>query len=193
MPQRVVITAADSVFACHATEQLLEAKVSVTAIADPTAALKQASRLLTLSGAEQGLDLLTADLTADFPLTRYLANADSAVCVIQESASLSNMKCTEIETRRALAMLRAASASERLFRVVLLLGQSDCLGSGMQQVEKAARDYMAQNRPDFDLVVVSQNAFVSASDAAAATIEALEQEQAIDRYAPKAEEIAATA
>ncbi len=181
MSEQVLVSGANGFIASHSIAQLLEqGKRVIGTVRNPSDETRTA-HLWALPGAEAGLTLVAADLTADDPFSAY---TDVDAILHMASPYVLNVADAQKDlvdpaVQGTVSMLRAAAKSPRVKRVVLtssmaaitdepdgrLLSEADWNDKSTltrnayyyskTMAERAAWDFMEREKPGFDLIVIN--------------------------------------
>jgi dihydroflavonol-4-reductase len=181
MPDSVLLSGATGFIAGHTIEKLLAEGHRVTGTVRDPAASGKVAHLRAMPGAEERLELVAADLTAEDPFSAHMD-----VDVVLHMASPYTLSVKDAQrnlvdpaVQGTLSMLTAAAASKRVRRVVLtssmaaitdepdgrVLTEADWNDKSSltrnayyyskTMAERAAWDFIEREKPGFDLVVIN--------------------------------------
>ena len=182
MQHSVLVTGATGFIASHAIERLLAHGHSVKGTVRDAKATAKNAHLLAMPGAKERLILVAADLNDADPFSAHVMDVDTIMHMA--SPYVINVKDPQRDlvdpaVNGTLSMLKAAAKSKTVKRVVLtssmaaitdepdgrVLTEADWnTGSSLTRnpyyyskalAERAAWDFMAREKPTFDLVVIN--------------------------------------
>lgn len=182
MSHSVLVSGATGFIASHAIERLLAQGHRVKGtVRDPQATAKNA-HLLAMAGATERLTLIAADLNDADPFSAHVMDVDTVMHMASPyiiNVADAQKDLVDPAVNGTLSMLKAAAKSKTVKRVVLtssvaaitdepdgkVLTEADWnTGSSLTRnpyyysktlAEKAAWDFMAKEKPGFDLVVIN--------------------------------------
>jgi len=181
VPYRVLVSGANGFIASHCIAQLLAAGHGVVGTVRDPADSARTAHLAALPGATERLQLVAADLTTPDPFSAYV-DVDAILHMASPyvlDVSDAQRDLVDPAVEGTLAMLRAAASSSSVRRVVLTssmaaitdepdgrtLTEADWNDKSSltrnpyyfskTMAERAAWDFMAHNKPGFDLVVIN--------------------------------------
>lgn len=182
MPETIMISGASGFIAGHAVEQLLAAGHPVIGTVRNPDDTEKTAHLRAMPGADERLRLVAANLTDADPFSAYTPDADVVLHTASPftmSVKDAQRDLVDPAVEGTLSMLRAAAASPRVRRVVLTSSMAAITDEPEDRVlseadwnekssltrnpyyysktlaERAAWEFMEQEKPHFDLVVIN--------------------------------------